>query len=53
MVIIKRILPAQPQANFNAGKAVLYFQTYVLSNSQGVCLLVVKLLNLDNNEGEF
>lgn len=51
---MKRILPAQPQANFNApGKAALYFQTYVLSNSQRVCLLVVKLLNLDNNEGEF
>lgn len=54
MVIIKHILPAQPQANSNGpGKAVLYFQTYVPSDSQGICLLVVKLLNLDNNEGEF
>lgn len=52
---MKHILPTKPQASFNVpGKAaLLYSQTYVPSNSQGVCLLVVKLLNLDNNEGEF
>lgn len=55
MIIIKHILPTKPQANFNApGKAaLLYSQAHVPSNSQAVCLLAVKLLNLDNNEGEF